>query len=182
MDKSASGKTEWWTLPLLPHQVHVGGEGGSTRLWTREKDTVVSSWVFFWHHGDPRLQPASQLPEKCQRWIQTQWQLQQPQQWNLAETRKVWRFSTRIKNDKIEKVLCMNALLQPSNMERKKKKKRIACPCPCRPLPLCPSPTPAKKISREARIPISYWRKQSQYSSFTMIPESNDEILELCLN
>ena len=52
--------------------------------------------------------------------------------------------NVRIKNDKIEKVLCMNALLQPSNMERKKKGLWPACPSP----PLSPAPPPrqAKKI------------------------------------
>lgn len=89
--------------------------------------------------------PATE--RNAERWIQNNSDnySSRSNETQLKQKEKSALSNVRIKNDKIEKVLCMNALLQPSNMERKKKKKRIvACLPLAAPLPR-PSPTPSQE-------------------------------------
>lgn len=92
--------------------------------------------------------------------------------------------NVRIKNDKIEKVLCINALLQPSNMEREEKKKKdCGLPAPRRPSPLPLPHAKPRRSSGEARIPRFTGGNRSHLPLFTTSVEiKRMEILELCLH
>ena len=93
----------------------------------------------------------------------------------LKQKEKSVLSNVRIKNDKTEKVLCMTALLQPSNMERGRGREGLwpACPLATSPaLPPSPTPTPCpppsqRRSSGESIIPHFTGGNRSHLPLFT---------------
>ena len=102
------------------------------------KDTVVSSPGFLSASCIPGLELKKPATERnAERWRQNNSDnnSSSSNETQLKQKEKSALSNVRIKNDKTEKVLCMTALLQPSNLDRKKKKRIVACPPPRRPSP-----------------------------------------------
>ena len=107
------------------------------------KDTVVSSPGFLSASCIPGLELKKPATERnAERWRQNNSDnnSSSSNETQLKQKEKSALSNVRIKNDKTEKVLCMTALLQPSNLDRKKKKKKKDCglPAPSPPLPPLP--------------------------------------------
>ena len=151
------------------------------------KDTVVSSPGFLSASCIPGLELKKPATERnAERWRQNNSDnnSSSSNETQLKQKEKSALSNVRIKNDKTEKVLCMTALLQPSNLDRKKKKKKGLWPA--RPLaapPPAPAPPSQRTSSGESRIPRFTGGNRSHLPLFTTSLEiKHMEILELYLH